>query len=700
MAEPERTPAGPAASPPPPGRRPGWRGELVAFLELFALCGLVVVQPLLAVIGDSPDFFIFHGVSGSDIALLVAFFTLVPPVALWTVGLLSRLAGPQWRAVTHIVSVSVLALLLVIEIGKQLTPVRGVLLALAAVLLAAVAVAGYLRYDWARQVVRFAAVGPLVFVLLFAFASPSSAVVFAGDEPSTGGEPRVVGPNPDVVMIFLDELPLLSLLDADARIDAERYPNFARLAAGSTWYRNASAVSGWTPYALPAMLSGVWPDRHVAPHYTQYPNNLFSLVGGVYRVEAHESIANLCPPWHCGDLSQRSRGGLGAAFSEVSQLLGEIVTPTDPVRSPYDDYVEPTVAERLGETAAAGELGPEFRFDQVGANQPARFQQFLSGLQAPRADDRPSLQFLHLLMPHTPWRYLPSGMQYPNARLPVDGPWWGRLALQRLELQLQYTDLLIGEVLEALQRSGRYDESLVVVTADHGATLTPGQAGVRELHQIRPDAQELVWVPLFIKEPGQREGVVDDRNWQQIDLLPTVADLIGIELPWDVDGISWVRQERTGSEKTFYSELDDVYTLDGASLFAEILADPEAFPPLPPAPLPELVGTAVTEHRVVDGPDGVRVENADAFGDVQPAGGTVPALVHGTLPAEVADGTPLAIALNGRIGAVVPAVAEGDEVRFAGLIEDVKLFRDGANQLEFFLVDRAPDGDAVLQRLG
>jgi hypothetical protein len=77
----------------------------------------------------------------------------------------------------------------------------------------------------------------------------------------------------------------------------------------------------------------------------------------------------------------------------------------------------------------------------------------------------------------------------------------------------------------------------------------------------------------------------------------------------------------------------------------------------------------------------------------------VPALVHGTLPEQVADGTPLAISLNGRIGAVVPAVAEGDEVQFAGLIEDEMLFLDGANLLELFLVESPPGGGVVLQRL-
>src|SRR5690606_8942681 len=154
-------------------------------------------------------------------------------------------------------------------------------------------------------------------------------------------------------------------------------------------------------------------------------------------------------------------------------------------------------------------------------------------------------------------------------------------------------------------------------------TLTPGEAGVRQLRQHRPDAQELGWVPLFFKRPGQAEGDVDDRNWQQVDLLPTVADLMGLAMPWPVDGLPGLREERTSGEMTFVSELDDVHVLDGAALFAEMLADPEAIPPVPPAPLPELVGANVGDYRIVDGPEGVQVENLAAFRDVRPADGVV-----------------------------------------------------------------------------
>lgn len=45
-------------------------------------------------------------------------------------------------------------------------------------------------------------------------------------------------------------------------------------------------------------------------------------------------------------------------------------------------------------------------------------------------------------------------------------------------------------------------------------------------------------VPLIIKAPRQRVGAVHDGNVETIDILPTIADLLGVELPWSVDGQS------------------------------------------------------------------------------------------------------------------------------------------------------------------
>src|SRR5690606_24948015 len=185
-----------------------------------------------------------------------------------------------------------------------------------------------------------------------------------------------------IVMIILDELALLSLLDAEGQVDAERFPNIARLADDSTWWRNASSVAGWTPYALPAMLTGRMPAEHVAPHYAVYPDNLFTLLGHYYEIHASESIAQLCPPWYCGERVDAAQGGLPVALAESAQLLAELITPVETERDTYDDFAEPTVAERLSQAEAARYDRPEFRFQQaLAASQPVRFYDFMTAIE-------------------------------------------------------------------------------------------------------------------------------------------------------------------------------------------------------------------------------------------------------------------------------------------------------------------------------
>jgi arylsulfatase A-like enzyme len=59
-------------------------------------------------------------------------------------------------------------------------------------------------------------------------------------------------------------------------------------------------------------------------------------------------------------------------------------------------------------------------------------------------------------------------------------------------------------------------------------------------------------VPLFIKEPNQRKGKISDVNAQAIDVLPTIADLLDVPLPWKVDGVSLIGTPATRAGKTVY----------------------------------------------------------------------------------------------------------------------------------------------------
>lgn len=86
------------------------------------------------------------------------------------------------------------------------------------------------------------------------------------------------------------------------------------------------------------------------------------------------------------------------------------------------------------------------------------------------------------------------------------------------------TDRVLGDLVEALERRGLFDESLIVVTSDHGEML--GERGFIGHWHYLDDA--VVKVPLIIKLPGQTRGVRVEHNVQTIDILPTVLDALGI----------------------------------------------------------------------------------------------------------------------------------------------------------------------------
>jgi hypothetical protein len=676
---------------PPPARvrRPAWlRWEVRALLELSALCGLAFTQPLLDVTGRSPDFFQFHGVQGWDLVLVAVVFAVAPPVVLLAVGALGWLAGWRARRTTHTALVAVLFTVLAVVIGKHLLTLRGTGLVALALLAAAGMVVLYVRFKATGQVLRLASVVPVVAVLLFVFASPTSALMPPTRQPPTAPVGATGGSHPPIVVLILDEFPQVSLLDGDGRIDAARFPNFARLAHGSTWYRNATGTSNWTPYALPAMLTGRYPAKQVAPHYSQYPQNLFTLLGRTYSIKAQESITLMCPPGFCQ--TGRSDRQLRTVLKQSAGVLGNIVSPVDSDRDPTTSLREPTVQERSGADPGAG---PTFRWDRLADNQPVRFQQFLADLQP---SPGPTMHFLHLLMPHAPWNYLPSGMRYPAPDyFPTDTGWWTQLAHQRHSLQVAYTDRLLGEAMRVLHDTGLYDQALVVVTADHGISFSAGAYG-RGTEAMRGSPAELMWVPLFVKQPHQQAGQVDERNWQHIDLLPTIADYAGITVPWPTDGISALKPPRPQTDKVVYDSLDR-RTIDGPSNLATIKRGSGALPRLPGAPRPDLVGRSTTQFRIDDGGPTATVDNLDAFSDVQPESGSIPALVWGTVPASMPEGSLLAVAVNGRIGAVGPVAAGDDGAhQFAVVVPDETLFVPGANRLELFAVS---DDAITLRRL-
>jgi Sulfatase len=714
-------PARRAARQPP--RRPPVGRELWPLLEIVALTGFVVAQPLLEVLGRSPDFLVFRRVDGRDIVALAVAITLLPPLALWGVGVLAGLLGRRVRRAVHLATVAGLLGLLGLEVTKKLTPLRGPALVVVAALVGLGGALLYAKGAGFKLWLRWLWPAPIVFLLVFLLLSPAAELLEstparAAALPGAAQSSRK-GP---IVIVLMDEFPLLSLLDHQGRIDGRLYPNFARLAGTSTWYRNATAVTGMTGWALPSLMTGRYPAQDRLPIASQYPDNLFTLLGGPYRYKMHvfEGMSQLCPPSTCPDakksggngalLGQSPRGqeGLRGVLRDSAKLWTELASPREPTRDPAATLQEATVDVAAGPDGLAN---PGRRAQIVkGYKRGIGFHRFLSSIR-PTDPNQRALYFVHLLIPHQPWKYLPSGMTYPErttgpGRLVTNGIWttegWPVASIhQRHLMQTAIADRMLGDLVERLKAAGLYDRSLLVVTADHGMAFKPGLDGRGK--PVDATAPDVLWVPMFIKRPGQRTPSTNDVNWEHVDLVPTIADIMGFRVPWPVDGVSWAdpsaaRRQRAekwfspmpGTRHAFAGPANQAIVLQGST--DRLLRPQDGYLGwFKFGAHADLVGRRVRDLGVASDAGTARVIGLDEYRNVDPASGRVPAHVGGRL-ISTAPGTPprpaVAVAVNGVVGGVSATFASGDAAAtwFAAMVPDT-LLRPGDNRLQLFLLD-------------
>ena len=240
-------------------------GRLAA-LHIASLWCLAVAQPLFDVLRGSPEFFVAHDAGLANLMGLVLLCCLAGPtiaaLALWIVG---RLA-PRWRPGTAGIMVGSLTAAVALAALKPLGGWHpGLSLALAAGCGAATGVA-YIHLAPLRLFATFLSPALVVVPAVFLLTPGIAGLLAASDE-----EPALdvaFGATLPVVIAIFDQLPLISLLDADGRIDPALYPHFAALASESTWFRNASAVAEYTSFALPAILTGNHPELSIPKNAT------------------------------------------------------------------------------------------------------------------------------------------------------------------------------------------------------------------------------------------------------------------------------------------------------------------------------------------------------------------------------------------------------------------------------------------------
>lgn len=698
-------------------------------LHLFTLCSLAFAKPIFDVTARDAAFFVVRGSRPVDIVSLVIILSVAIPAALTMVEGIFRLCGRKVQFALHFVAVGALVSVYAAPYVKHLKVVDGVPAISVILALGLCAALLYVTTQSFRRLLSLAS--PLILILpaFFVFGSQVGQIILPAKFPWARDNSKVqqvyLKNKPPIIFVQLDELPIVSLLDAKGNIDAKRFPNLAEFAKTANWFRFTTTVSGQTTSAIPAILTGISPQKKLLPNVTDHPNNLFTLLSRHYRFNVHELATYLCPE----ELSSRYRETppfqqrISSLLSDLTVVFLHVVLPDSYTRrlplitNQWGNFGKAIPAAQTTRPQDKAKIPTEEElvkriYSHLEEDRATYFHKFVASISG----EKETLNFIHLLLPHNPMEYLPSGKKHSTYTevegvSRIDDKFVGPQGLvdqyhYRHLLQLAYLDRMLGELIDKLKKSNMFDDSLIVFLADHGASFTSNDCN-RNLTDS--NVGDLAFVPLLIKVPGQKKGVVSDVEATTVDVLPTIADVLGTTLPWQTSGTSLLNVKHpTAPTRPFLSEDGKVHLFEykkllqmrekalarNVSLFG--LSDPGStlfwF-----GKYRRLMGRSAIEIDTVPGSFQVQSDQVKLFDFIDMKSNFIPAKISGKVSVGISgkSNPVVAISINGIIQGVAETQFARKELIFSTVIPE-DAFRQGKNDIRFYLVSTKANGEQYL----
>ena len=164
-------------------------------------------------------------------------------------------------------------------------------------------------------------------------------------------------------------------------------------------------------------------------------------------------------------------------------------------------------------------------------------------LQSPEADE-PFFICANLQEAHAEyWREV-TDRDIDNVIFPAKMPdfpdtYPSRRQFARFCKHLAEGDRAVGQILDAVRRSGKKDDTLVIFTVDHGIDFPRGK---QTLYDSGVNTPLILWGPPWLS-PGVVTGLSS-----HCDILPTLCEITGITPPDDLDGVSQISAIETGED--------------------------------------------------------------------------------------------------------------------------------------------------------
>jgi arylsulfatase A-like enzyme len=288
-------------------------------------------------------------------------------------------------------------------------------------------------------------------------------------------------------------------------------PSLDALAADGVVFKNATAQSSWTRPSIATILTSMYPASHQVMHKTDLlPPEVTTLAE------------------HLGDNGYAT----GGFVTNIN------VAPSFSFEQGFDVYRYLAPNFFFGATDSGSKLALYGGMRLVrerflsGSKQVDHYYQdgtTVNGASLPwldQADEGAFFALVHYMDPHDPYFELPyNGRAVARVETPHPDPSRAGELRDLYRSNVEYLDVFVGQLIDALKKAGVYDDTLIVFTADHGEEFYEhgGWWHGTTLYE------EQLRVPLIIKLPGAaRAGSSDDGLARLLDIAPTVAAGAGL----------------------------------------------------------------------------------------------------------------------------------------------------------------------------
>jgi arylsulfatase A-like enzyme len=323
------------------------------------------------------------------------------------------------------------------------------------------------------------------------------------------------GESPNVLLISIDSL-------RRDHVSAYGYrhpttPTIDRLASEGVVFRHAVSTTSWTLAAHAALLTGAHDSRHGATVPKASLDTSVRTLAESFRDRGYRTVGFYAGPF------LHPHFGLARGFEEyvdcTSYGLEDRVDPATPRvhASSHKDVTNPRIAESFAHAVEAHDGRPFFFFVHMwdvhyDLVPPPPYDRMFSSDPSPPEVER---DFRH----------------DPRFRKGMDPRAFGRI-IALYDGEIRFTDDTIGALLEQLRNGRLLDNTIVVITSDHGEEFLEhdGKGHRSTLFE------EVLAVPLVFWAPGRLPPGVAESTVSLIDVAPTLARLTGIGELENVDG--------------------------------------------------------------------------------------------------------------------------------------------------------------------